>query len=173
MDKKGNMNEILAEGLRAGIEIEKEGIEFYSKAAKNTKDPEGKRTLEYLAKEEREHLKFIEDLVESLEMKGDLPEVIEKYLRRPKVFPEEKEFSMRIKARSGDKEILKEAKKVEERSISFYREASDKVEGEDKRIFEILEGEEKKHMEWIEFMENAMEVHGYWYGLDKYFAFEG
>jgi len=161
------------EGLKTGITIEEDGIKFYSNAAEKTQDPAGKRTLEFLAKEEKRHKEFLESLLKSVEDKENPEKIIEKHIGKPKIFPKEEEFSEKIKAGRQDKEILEEAKKVEERSINYYAGLSNKVGEKEKKIFEILVGEERKHKEWIEYMEEALEIHGYWQGVEKYFELEG
>jgi rubrerythrin len=44
-----------------GMKIEKEGYEFYKKAAEETVDEEAKQLFEFLAKEEDIHYKFLEE----------------------------------------------------------------------------------------------------------------
>ena len=62
---------------------------------------------------------------------------------------------------------------VEKRSIDFYTECKEKVdEKEYKKIFETMIAEENTHMEWIEMMEEYMDVHGYWHDLYSYFTNE-
>ncbi len=150
-----------AECLRAGIDIETEGVKFYLEAAKKTKNSEGRRTLNFLAKEEKRHLKFLRELLDS----KNLLEIVEKYsAAKPKIFPDKK-------ASMEDRQILSDAMEVEKKSISFYQECAEKKEY--KRIFDVLISEEKKHLEWLKFMQEALELHGYWSGLQERFGLEG
>lgn len=48
------------DALRIAIATERSGLEFYSRAAKITRDPRGRRVFERLAGEEREHLGTLE-----------------------------------------------------------------------------------------------------------------
>ncbi|MBM3772737.1 MAG: hypothetical protein FJW27_15895 [Acidimicrobiia bacterium] len=48
------------DAMRIAIETERSGLEFYTRAASLTRDPQGKATFERLAKEEKEHLGTLE-----------------------------------------------------------------------------------------------------------------
>ncbi len=77
-------------------------------------------------------------------------------------------------APEGNKEIIQEAMKVEKKSIEFYEGFLSETRDEDnRRIFRAMMEEEKKHLSWLEFIRDALEIHGYWYDLESYFALEG
>jgi len=79
-----------------------------------------------------------------------------------------------VKAVQGDKRILDEAKEVERKSIKFYQDAGTRVkDAEYKKIFELLVDEEKKHLKWLEFLSDYMNVQEYWLGTESYFSLEG
>lgn len=154
--------------LMAGLELEREGITFYSGAAKGLEDERGRATLEFLAKEEDRHLRFIEGLAESLGKGRELPKG-PKRLKKPKVFPSE------IKGGVGrkDRAVLEEARGVELRSIEFYEKCLAKVEGPERSAIEALIEAEKGHLEWVEFMRDCVAVHGYWCDMREYFSLDG
>lgn len=54
------------DALRIGIQAEKDAILFYTEASKNTKNKEGQKTFEFLASEEKKHLKLLADLLRAL-----------------------------------------------------------------------------------------------------------
>ncbi|MBF8277003.1 MAG: hypothetical protein HW390_2076 [Candidatus Brocadiaceae bacterium] len=70
--QKGEVKRLTAEiktdldALRIGIQAEKDAILFYSEAAKNTKNKEGQKAFEFLASEEKKHLKLLADLLRVL-----------------------------------------------------------------------------------------------------------
>ncbi|MBI4344826.1 MAG: ferritin family protein [Euryarchaeota archaeon] len=156
------------EALRAGLELEREGIEFYSGAAKGLEDERGRATLGFLAKEEERHLRFIEGLVEALGAGQMLPKGPRR-LKKPKIFPRE------IKGGVGrkDRAVLEEARGVELRSIEFYERCLAKVEGPERSAIEALIEAEKGHLEWVEFMRDCVAVHGYWCDMGEYFSLDG
>jgi rubrerythrin len=165
------MNDALLECLEKGKEIEAFGIKFYNEAANSIEDPKGKSTLQFLAREEHHHLGFIQELIDSIKKGSGISPVIQKKI--PKIFPEKREFKEQVASGEGDKKILDEAMKVEDRSIEFYSNCQSRVEGEEKGIFQTLVKEEEKHKAWLDYMKDGMEVHGYWYDLGERFAFDG
>lgn len=50
-----------AEALEIAMDIERKGIDYFDDLASRTSDPEGKRMLEALRDEEKEHLRVIEE----------------------------------------------------------------------------------------------------------------
>ena len=177
---RSEMN-ILTESIKRGISIERKGEEFYTDVAGKIDDPLGKDTLRFLAKEEGRHIQFLENLLDTM-VNGnekELSRVVAGYegqLTRSTTFPTfpgKEEYVTRVKVKKGDKEILKEARKIEKRSIAFYQEAVDTVNDEEhKSVFRLLEDWEKKHLDWIEFMDESMDLYGYWTGIQGYFANE-
>lgn len=165
------MGDFLLECLEKGRDIEKAGIKFYTDASHSIEDPKGKSTLLFLAKEERRHLGYIQELVDSMNESSDFEAIVKKGL--PEIFPQKEEFKEKIAAGTGDKKILEEAMGIEERSIEFYSDCQNRVGADEKEIFETLVKEEEKHKAWLDYMKDGMDVHGYWYGLGEYFAFDG
>ncbi len=165
------MSDFLIESLEKGREIELQGMKFYTDAANSVEDKKGKSTLLFLAKEEERHLGFIRELIDSVKKGADISPIIRK--NGPTVFPQKEEFEKGIAAGDGDRRVLEEAIKVEERSIEFYSDCLSRVDGPGKDIFKTLLGEEEKHKAWLDFMKEGMDVHGYWYGVEDYFALDG
>ena len=54
------------DALKIGIQAEKDAILFYTEATKNTKNKEGQKAFEFLASEEKKHLKLLADLLRVL-----------------------------------------------------------------------------------------------------------
>lgn len=165
------MSDFLLESLEKGKETESRGIKFYTGAANSIEDPKGKNTLLFLAREEGRHLKFIQELIDSISKGADISPIVQKKI--PRVFPQKEEFREQIAVGEGDKDILEVAIGIEKRSIEFYTGCLNRVEGTEKDIFKTLVEEEEKHKAWLDFMKEGMEVHGYWYGLEDYFALGG
>jgi rubrerythrin len=165
------MGDLIFECLERGMDIEKAGIKFYTDASRSIKDPKGKSTLLFLAKEEGRHLEYIKEIIDSMNASSDFGAIVQKGL--PEIFPQKEEFTQQIAAGTGDKKILEEAMKVEERSIEFYSDCQNRAGASEKEIFETLVKEEEKHKAWLDYMKDGMDVHGYWYELGEYFAFDG
>jgi Fur family transcriptional regulator, ferric uptake regulator len=60
--EEGSTSELLfaRDALRIAIATERSGLEFYTRAARITKDPRGKHVFEHLADEEKNHLSTLE-----------------------------------------------------------------------------------------------------------------
>jgi rubrerythrin len=163
--------------LNSGLELESNGLKFFSRAAQKVKDPKGRQTLRYLANEEKAHLKFIRDLKASLE-KMDVARVItivksHRSSMDLKVFPELEDFLETVKETRGDDRILEEAEEIETRSIRFYEESLKGTVNKDyQEIFKALIKEEEGHLKLVQQMSDYMKLHGVWSGLEEYFVNE-
>lgn len=166
----------VVKALKAGLELEKKGESFYSEAAEKVKNPHGKLTLKFLAREEKEHYKFLQGLLDSAEKGGPrgragLPK--HPRLKKDEILEKMRRMGVKGEAPEGNKEIIEKAMTIEKKSIEFYEGCSSNANANDRKIFKTLVEEERKHLEWLEFVYEALEVHGYWYDLESYFALEG
>ncbi len=163
----------IIECINKGIEIEKKGFNFYYNASKKVRSRKAKETLEFLAKEEQRHRKFLEDIKEELINKGSVDVESKAKILEERVFPER--FEEKISTTEDDKMILKEAELLEKNSIEFYKKCKNEFKGvkDAEEVFNLLIKFEKEHLNWIIFIKESAELHGYWLGLDDYFSFDG
>lgn len=165
------------EALKNGLELESNGIRFYTQALESVRDPKGCQTLRYLVNEERDHLKFINDIKGTFEDDSKLKvgEIATRHLsvKRTKVFPKLEEFIHEVSESHGDKKILEEAETIEKRSIEFYKESGVGILNNDyQKTFDILIEEEEGHLKLVMQMSDYMTLHGVWTGLEEYFVNE-
>ncbi len=168
---------VVLEYLDKGLELESKGIEFYSKAAEEIKDPKGRQTLQYLAGEEKDHLRFIADLKKAYQAQSEfeLSGLVRSHLLKhsSRIFPPLEEFVSEVRKTSGDQQILEKAEEIEKRSIELYENGMKKsATKNDQKIFRILIGEEKEHLALVSQMKDYMILHGVWSGLEDHFANE-
>jgi rubrerythrin len=177
MEKKEEAGKVIG-ALKKGSELESYGLKFYTVASNEVSDPRGRQTLMYLAKEEKEHLKFINDLRKTFEsdheeLIGDIVKSKSESIGLPKVFPEKEEYLSEVKEGRGDRDILEEAALIEKRSMQFYADSAKGIKNSDYReIFNILLKEEEGHLQLIEQMSEYMVLHGVWSGVENYFVNE-
>ena len=57
--------------IETAIQIEKDGLAFYTEAAKQTDDPNGKKMFQSLARDEAAHLRLFEDARQALLERGE------------------------------------------------------------------------------------------------------
>lgn len=168
---------VVLEYLDKGLELESKGIEFYSKAAEDIKDPKGRQTLGYLANEEKDHLRFIADLKKAYQAQSEfeLSGLVRSHLLKhsTRIFPPLEEYVSEVRETSGDQKILEQAEEIEKKSVELYTQGMKKSNTEkDKKIFKILIGAEEEHLKLVSQMKDYMVLHGVWSGLEDYFANE-
>ncbi len=168
---------LLVKALREGIDMEARGEAFYSAASEKVENPHGKLTLRFLAKEERRHMDYLREVVQAVgtgEPIGKSPLPRRSRLLKEEILDRMGQMGIKLKVPEENKEIVRRAMEVEEGSIDFYeglaREVRDRVV---RRVFEELAREERSHLDWLGFIIDALELHGYWYDLESHFALEG
>lgn len=138
--------------VEMGIQIEKNGKEYYEEVFKCSKSVKAKEIFSYLGKEEIEHIGYFEKLLATT----GTEEVAESYpgeyydymehLSALHVFTKDgkgKEVACEIKT---DKEALQAAVGFEKDSILFYYEMKNFVREKDKKILEEIIKEEQSHL---------------------------
>jgi bacterioferritin (cytochrome b1) len=65
-----NAEKVILEGILTAMKAEHEGFHFYSMAAQNTKDEQGREVFNQLAEDERQHLDFLKAQYAAMREKG-------------------------------------------------------------------------------------------------------
>jgi rubrerythrin len=139
----------LVAGLRAAMQGERTGHEFYKMAAASTKDPEGRKVFEQLAAEEQAHFDFLRKHYQSLVEKGELAKGVS--LGEAHALANEHpifsaDLKSRIKGAHFEMSALAIAAQLELNGINHYREqAARAVHPEAKRFFQELVEWESGH----------------------------
>ncbi len=147
--------------LEQAMESEKEGYEFYIHASEKTKDPKGKAMFKYLARDEIEHFKTLEDAYNRLkDGEGKGSKTIGHKKKR-------KGFTigsgLRLEESSGDLKALNIALKIEEDAQEFYAKSAEKAKHSDVRdIFLNLSDMEKNHYDLLRYEHDSLTHSGYW-----------
>jgi len=148
MDPK---NAELVAALRAAMQAERTGYEFYKMAAASTQDPEGKKTFEMLAAEEQQHFEFLRKHHQSLVETGALAK--DATLGEAHALAAEHPiFSAALKARLQgahfEMSALAIAAQLELNGINHYREQAARASTpEAKKLFQDLVAWESGHYE--------------------------
>ena len=142
------------------METEREGVEFYEKAAAKAQDVRAREIFQMLAEAERKHLSIIEGTKEdarktysSYAWKGDFVSEMGKEIEA---------IGRQYLPRSTDEVISASALdaintgiKVEQDSISFYSDAKTKVTDPGvSNLFNILLASERMHLLFLELQKN-------------------
>ncbi|MGI6705745.1 MAG: ferritin-like domain-containing protein [Clostridia bacterium] len=157
------------EAIEIAKSIEERGYRLYTEWARKLKDGFAKNTLEFLAEQEKLHIKAFEDLykkiIEEDSHLGELDEEAEKYLKalaQTFVFPEDpKEF---VERQDKFEDILAFAIQAEKDSIIFYTELAILSGNEEAvKLFRGLAAEEKKHLLKLKELSDLVEERGIYY----------
>jgi rubrerythrin len=139
----------VVKAVQVGIDIEKTGEKFYFSSAKKAGD-DLRKFLEFLGKQETEHLQLLSELEASLQQRGHWIKATEK-LERPEIFKAGK--APHVTSRSGDLEILMHALEAEKKSRDYYGRFAEHIKDPTGRhFFTKLADFEQGHASMIEAM---------------------
>ncbi len=150
---EGGVTELLfaRDALRIAIATERSGLEFYSRAARITKDARGRRVFEKLAGEEKEHLGTLEARYKELLQQDPQLESRPTFLffkgAANGLFAAGAE---QLARGVNDREALMIGIKCERGSHKFFKRYGEKFEDtEGKKIFLEFADEERTHLELL------------------------
>lgn len=137
--------------LEFAIQMEQDGQDFYHELASKSTHTGIKNILNMLADDERKHQKAIEKAQTS---RWDMPETT--VLDNAKnVFRQMQDFGGQFDLSGDEESLYRQAMKLEDKSIAFYRDKADQVSTpEQKALFLKLVEEEKKHFFLLENLVN-------------------
>ncbi len=152
--------------FKAALKIESDGANFYSMAAKNSKDNSTREIFEFLAQEEKKHYEFFMGPLKTLEkgesfdysgavknMKSDLKEVGEVF---------DADFIKRLKGDNYSLSAVSIGIHLEKNSIGFYREQKEKEKDPDAlKFYDFLINTEVSHHDILVNMEKEMLEHSW------------
>jgi Fur family ferric uptake transcriptional regulator len=150
---EGGVTELLfaRDALRIAIATERSGLEFYSRAARLTKDARGRRVFEKLAEEEKEHLGTLEARYRELLLHDPQLESRPTFLffkgAANGLFAAGAE---QLARGVNDREALMIGIRCERGSHRFFKRYGEKFEdSEGKKIFLEFADEERAHLELL------------------------
>jgi len=151
-----NMNVPEKEALATAIEIEKKGYNFFNETAEKAPEQLAKEVFKFLAQEELNHIKAIEDFNQQY-LSGETAQAdkaIEQIIAsRPIAAINElfKNLSKSAPADGGNIEAYQFAMDFERKGGEFYKKAeSEATDPNAKKLFAFLVGEEQKHFKVVE-----------------------
>ncbi len=137
--------------LERAMKLEREGRQFYLKAAKATPDEKGQEMFTTLAADEKNHYDLLIRQHTALKREGvwvSSPgtKVSEIDIKKP-LFPKgKKALEKAVNARSNDRDALLFGLDIENKTYDLYREAAlETQESAGKQMFEFLAGQERGH----------------------------
>ena len=146
--------ENLKEALETAMRMEKEGIEFYSKAGKQTTHPMGKQMFLSFVEDEKEHLRILKNLAAEILSKEDLAYLQTKGPkgRLKTAFQQNKsEVKEALASNPDDIQALKIAINMETEGYKYYKETAAQTSDADiKALLLRLGKDENDHFEILQ-----------------------
>lgn len=160
------------QAIETAIQIEKDGLAFYSEAARQTSDPAGRRMFETLARDETAHLRLFESVKASLlEEKGwPTPEQVAALnpARRLPVFPPVK-AGQPLELPQRELAALQRGLRAEEESIDFYTRQMEAAQDADARaMYAYLVEQEQGHRTILQGEYDYMTQTGFWFDAREF-----
>ena len=162
----------LSKAIEIAIKMETDAMKFYREAVSKTTHPLGKRLFEGFVVDEVRHLRMLQDIMNKLDIEGK--DVHPKQDMKT-VFSELKDQMMqRITATTDEKDAVKIALDFEKEGYHFYEKAAMEADDEkEKKLFEVLTIEEKRHYELLENTHRFLEDTGDWVMWEEHGMLEG
>ncbi len=141
-----------SEVVALGIQIEKNGFDFYSDLASAMKDEKAKKVFEYLAVEESKHVKVFSKILNSVQDYEPVELYPEEYFSYLKKIADQSVFTKKDKGHEiaskikNSKEAIEMAVSFEEESIRFFEEAKKTVSAEDEFLIDKIILQEENHI---------------------------
>jgi rubrerythrin len=157
------------DAIKMAIQMEKDGYDFYQKAAAQTSSEMGRGIFESIAEDELAHLELFEKMFEDKVGKNEWTTIVEsskKYVDI-NVFPKDLAAGEGKEPDTNELDALRIAMDAEKEAIDYYTNIRDKTNNPEaiKIIDEIIE-QEKNHYLILEGEFNHIQTTGYWFDLD-------
>jgi rubrerythrin len=164
--------------IETAIQIEKDGLTFYTRAAKQTDDPRGKRMFQSLARDEAAHMRLFKEARASLRERGtwlsreQLAAVSPGEFVRPPIFPTG-EAPKTVDVPERELAALQRGLEAEQASIAFYTKARDRTDDPDARaMYDYLIEQEEGHRTILQGEYDYLAQTGFWFDVQE-FTLEG
>jgi rubrerythrin len=141
------MDQVKSVCLEQAIQMERDGKEFYLRAAADTTNPAVKMIFDDLARQEDFHIQKIGEVFASIEKTGTLSQWVTCVIGESKLGPLfGDEASIQAKVSASDLEALSFGLQIEEKSTKYYDDmASQSQDKKEKRFYLTLSQEERGH----------------------------
>ena len=151
-----------SEIVELGVQIEKNGRDFYNAVAEKSKDKKAKDIFEYLAAEEEKHIAVFQKILNSVEKYQPSESYPGEYfaymnaLASDHVFTKKNKGEDVAKKTKSDKEAVEIGIGAEKDSIIFYEGMKKVVPRNDHSLLEQLIAEEQAHLTKLSELKNTL-----------------
>ena len=158
--------------LQYAIQLERDGLAFYSEVAGRTKNPLGRKMFEGLAADERRHEEVLLGLARKMKVNlgGEMPK--ERLVTLFATLGEQ--LKGELTAEAGDNEAIEKALVMERASISHYSRQAGEAAGEGARaLYRRLVQEEEQHVDILQNCLTYLNRTGQWFLWDEQALLDG
>ena len=162
----------LSMAVETAVKMETDAIKFYIDATDKTSHPLGKKIFEGFIEDEKRHLKMLDGIMKDMDIELRVVNP-EKDIRT--IFSELKDQMMqRVTATTDEKEAVRIALEFEKEGYDFYEKAAREASGDkEKKLFEVLTVEEKRHYELLDGTNSFLQDTGEWFMWEEHGMLEG
>jgi rubrerythrin len=158
--------------IQIAINMEKDAIDFYTKAAEKTSHPAGKKMFLSVTEDEKRHLEMLSAIFKEVDIRINEVSPM-KNIRT--VFETMRDSMMqRVEATKDELEAFKIAMQMEKEGIEFYKKIQTETnQPKEKALFERLIKEEEQHFAIFSNTFNFMNDTGSWYMWEEHSIVDG
>ncbi len=158
--------------LETSIKYERDIRNHYARGSKEIRDPHGRRAFEVLAREEQEHLAFLQKCLRLWKKNSSLPQSfpssslgnVESWLDRARA-----ELGQQTRpADAREVVLLKAAIELEARTASLYEELVANLPEEHQSLFQKFLETERGHGLIVQAELDALSGLGFWFGIQEF-----
>ena len=160
-----------AGAIKMAIQLEKDGMNYFTEAAQKTTSESGKKIFHTLAREEAVHLETFQKMFDSLDSIQDWRELIKEMPleRTAPLFEHRTSVDDSVKPAAGELEALKTAMDHERAAIQFFeREAVIAKDPTVKQVFEFVKGQEEYHYDLLQAEYDSVAGTGFWFDIPEF-----
>jgi rubrerythrin len=163
------VNDEVKEAIKMAIQMERDGYDFYNRAAAQTSSEMGETLFKTLANDELTHLDTFQKIFEDKVGKDEWDSLVDssrKYANIS-VFPKDLKAMEGASPDTNELDALHMAMDSEKEAIEYYAKILESTEDEEvKKIIEEIIKQEKNHYLILQEEFNHLSVTGFWYELD-------
>ena len=160
--------ENIEEAIKIAIQMEKDGYNFYLKAAAQTSSDMGRTIFEGLAEDEQMHLEVFQKIFEETIGKKEWDDLVnsnKKYADIP-IFPKDLQETEGGEPDVNELDALRMAMDSEQEAIDYYSDILENVEDDElKNIIEMIIEQEKNHYNLLEAEFDHLNKTGFWFEI--------
>jgi rubrerythrin len=158
--------------IEIAIKMEKDAIDFYTKAAEKTSHPAGKKMFQSVTEDERRHLRMLSQIFKEVDI---TLEDVSPMKEVKTIFESMRSVMMqRVAATQDELEAFKVAMQMEQEGVAFYKKVEAETEKpKEQALFARLIQEEQQHYDIFANTYHFMKDTGDWFMWEEQSIVDG